>query len=45
MLYLFKGDGGIIRVGLDLVDFVDENGTELTFKPHETKFFIVEEGI
>ena len=25
--------------------FVDENGTELTFKPHETKFFIVEEGI
>ena len=30
-LYLFKGDGGIIRVGLDLVDFVDENGTEIDY--------------
>ena len=38
-LYLFKGDGGIIRVGLDLVDYVDEDGTEVDYMNDVKAFY------
>ena len=38
-LYLFKGDGGIIRVGLDLVDYVDQDGLEVDYMNDVKAFY------